>query len=465
MTKNKILEIKYYFFPFFIFTFVLIVFQNLFVFLLSILIFIVYYSFFTFKYKNLNFLTIIFIIASLCLSTYLLFMKDRLDKLDWYTQHFTTKDYTIIDILRAGDYLVEDDFNWNFILKKVKNRYKIWDKIRVYWSFHPLDLWFKNFDDFRYGHFLSTRFDLSKIKNIFNFDYNNYLMMKWITATIYARKTYFVDSKQLSLHMNVKTDIKDNIDKIYQSFDSKYKALILWIFIWDKSFLSDEIYKQFIYSWLVHIIVVSWSNIMFLIIFLGFVLILVPFYLRLIIIAFCIVFYAFIAWLDSSVIRAVIMWLLSLIALFFWKLSDTRRILAFAFMIMLVYNPYFLLYDLWFILSFLAIIWILFAANFSISSKTSITNFYNKYMLPTFWACLFTAPAVLLFTHKINVFVFFSSILVLPLLPFLLFANFIILASFWYIQNFFLQISIWIMDWIFYISYIFWSHFTYFISI
>lgn len=467
MRENKILEIKYYVLPFFLFTFTLIVFQNFFIFLFVLFLSFLYFLFLSYKYKNLNFITILFVIASVCLWSYIFFMYKTLDKLEDYKKHFTTKNYKIIDLLRGWDYLVEDDFSSKFILKvnKIKSKtYTIWDNIRVYWSFFPINAWFKNFDDFRFRHFLSTSFELSKIKDIFNFDYNRYLMMKWISASIYAKKIYFVDNQNIGLDSQFKIYIKNKISSIYKDFDDKYKALILWILIWDKTFLSNEIYKQFIYSWLVHIIVVSWANIMFLVIFLSFVLWFIPFYIRLVVIWICIVFYSAVAGFDSSVLRAVIMWVLSLIALFFWKLSDTRRILSLAFIIMIVYNPYFLLYDLWFVLSFLAILWILFTSSFKITQDWRIIKFYNNYILPTLWASLFTAPAILLFTKKLNLFAVFSSILVLPLLPLLMLINLFTLISFWKLQSLFLYLSIWIMDWIFYISYVFSSYFSFFIG-
>jgi predicted membrane metal-binding protein len=50
------------------------------------------------------------------------------------------------------------------------------------------------------------------------------------------------------------------------------------------------------------------------------------------------------------------MGILGLLALFYGQAVSTKRLLGLAFIVMLLYNPYYLVYDLGFILSFLAII-------------------------------------------------------------------------------------------------------------
>jgi len=202
---------------------------------------------------------------------------------------------------------------------------------------------------------------------------------------------------------------------------------------------------------------------------------------------------------DSSVIRATIMWLLSLIALFFWRLADTKRILWMAFILMLIYNPYFLWYDLWFILSFLAILWILFVNRFTINfnykeklreleklTQKEVNNklyytqihyiyfkkwlvyFFNNYVLPTLGATAFVSPAIVLFTWQVNILAFLSSIFVVPIVPVVMLDNIFIL----FVSNLsttLVHILVWlsveIMNWIFYISWLFGEKYVYFFKL
>lgn len=467
MKESKILEIKYYILPFFIFTFILLVFENLYIFLLLNIIFLIFYLYLSYRYKNINFMSIVFLISSFTLLSYIFFIYKTYTCISWYEKTFIKKEYKVIDILRWWKYLIEDNFWSDFILYNTKKRYDYWDIITVYGMLYPVQLSYKDFYSFINKQFLSIHVSFSNIKNIFNFNYSNYLIMKGIAWNVYAKKIYKEGQDTIPFYQQLRQFIKNKIDEIYT--DKKYKALVLWTLIWDKSYLSDKLYHEFIYSWIVHIIVVSWWNIMFLIIFLSFCLFFIPFYLRLFFIWIAVIIYSMIAGFDSSVIRATIMWILSLIALFFGRLTDTKRILAIAFMIMLLINPYFLLYDLGFILSFLAILWILFFDSFKITWKRYIkwlSYFYNNYMLPTFWASLFTAPAILIFIKKINLFGFISNIFVVPILPILIIVNILLIIFYWtFIWDILYFISIHVMDFIFYITHIFWGTFTYFIHI
>jgi predicted membrane metal-binding protein len=266
--------------------------------------------------------------------------------------------------------------------------------------------------------------------------------------------------------------------------------------------LDKKTYDEFIHSGLVHIIVVSWWNMMFFMIFLSLVLFFIPFYPRLVIIWIFLVIYALSCWADSSVIRALIMWILWLIALFFGQMVSTQRLLWLAFMIMLLYNPYFLVYDLWFILSFLAILWILTFNKFqfkiwndqylpwilaykttfkefkkAISSRkdnlkyqiiVSSMKFWNNYMLPTFWASLFTAPAILFFTKQVNILAFWASLAVIMLVPIIMFVNFIALVMISLNipgYDLLVQANKPLLDWVFFMSSVFSHNFSYFIKI
>jgi len=471
MKENKILEVKFLIIPFFIFMFLLLVFENLYVFLVWFILLLLLYIFLAFRYKNISFLTLLVFTASLVLSAYIYFVFSIYHKYDWYQKIFVTKKFTINEKLVWDRYVWKDEF-WNyFILKNLAKNYEIWEKLKIYGMLYPVELEQKSYKDFLTKRFLSTNISFEKLKNIFQFDYKNYLLMKDILWTVYSKKEFVIWKEKLSLSRQLRQDLVKKYDYIYSWYDDKYKALSLGLLIWDKSYLDKKLYDDFIHSGLVHIIVVSWWNIMFLIIFLSILLFFIPFYVRLFVIAWWIVFYAFVVWWDSSVIRATIMWILSLIALFFWKVADVRRFLAFAFVIMLVYNPYFLLYDLGFILSFLAIVWILVFNKFSLKKddqkpiKSKFIYFYNNYVLPTLWASLFTAPAILLFTNQVNILAFIASIFVVPIVPILMLNSFILLFLPHFLLDFFLHINIFLMDYIFFFVKLFSSTFTIFIKI
>lgn len=468
MTENKILEIKYVLIPFIVLMFTLVIFWNYFLFLAVFVLFLVYYVYLALYYENITFLSILFIVWSLTVSSYVFFIYKTYDSFIGYRKAFSKKTFIIQDKLKFWKYLIQDDFDNYFMWIKLWTWYNIWDKVKIYGMLYPTKLPYKNFYDWWKKQFMSFNIDFSPIKDIFKFKYSKYLEMKGIAWVIYSKKTIKIWKEKLSYSQKIRKWIVDRTNKLYKNYDDKYKALSLGLLIWDKTFLTKSLYDEFIKSGLVHIIVVSGWNIMFLIIFLSIILFFIPFYIRLIIIWMIVVFYAMIVGWDSSVIRATIMGLLSLLALFFWKIYDIKRILAIAFILMLLYNPYFIWYDLGFILSFLAILWIVYMNKFAFVThhlfwfEKSIVNLYNDYILPTFWATLFTALPILLFTKRVNLLAFFASIAVIPIVPILMLLSFLAIL---FNSDLLVLINVYLMKYVYFVSYVYGSEFTLFLRI
>lgn len=126
--------------------------------------------------------------------------------------------------------------------------------------------------------------------------------------------------------------------------------------IGDKSQIPESEYQNFVDSGLVHLIAVSGGNILMIVVFLQLVLFRLPFYLRTAVILCVIVFYGLICGMDSSVFRAVIMGGMSMLALFWGREINIRRLLSISAILMLIINPYFLVYDVGFLLSYSALI-------------------------------------------------------------------------------------------------------------
>jgi len=331
--------------------------------------------------------------------------------------------WMILDNLEYGKYLLEDDSKRKFIYIS-SNFYNVWDKI---YTFASVKLW-SQANPFENNHssFLSSWFD-----------YNKWLLMKWYYGYLYETNVIKLwnFSADLSYIQKIRKEIKLWVISAY--WENKIAGLVLGMLIWDKSFIPKEDYDGFINSWLVHIVAVSWSNILMIVVFLNFVLIFIPFYPRLVFILFVITFYSLVCGMDSSIFRAWIMWWLSLMALFFGRNLNVWRSISFALVIMLICNPYYLMYDMWFLLSFFALIWIIIFDKFigvptTPSDKYTIQkikNFWFKlfknYLAPTLWASIWVSPILIYFVWKINLITIFANILILPILPFVMIYSFI----------------------------------------
>ena len=185
------------------------------------------------------------------------------------------------------------------------------------------------------------------------------MLMKDISGTLYEKFSLPTKQKEIQaslLHQQLSTTrirLKKTIQKAIQKvFHDKEAALLLGMLIGDKSQLETEAYQNFVTSGIVHIIAVSGGNLVMIVVFLSAILFWIPFYIRNGLIILGVIAFALLCGGDSSVIRALIMAVLSLFALFRGREIQIRRLLKYAFDLMLCYNPFFLTYDLGFLLSF-----------------------------------------------------------------------------------------------------------------
>ncbi len=197
--------------------------------------------------------------------------------------------------------------------------------------------------------------------------------------------------------------------------------------IGDRSGFNDEAYQNFITSGLVHIVAVSGGNLMMITVFLGLVLFRLPLRIRTVVLGIAIIGYAFVVGMDSSIFRAVIMAVLMMTALLAGRQTNIWRLMGIASLLMLRRNPYFLLHDIGFLFSFVALIGIVLIRPRIIQNHTQTRNFALRhriphlvrrdYILPTSAATIAIMPFLLLFTGSRNPLSLLANLLVLPIVP------------------------------------------------
>lgn len=302
--------------------------------------------------------------------------------------------------------------NWNkYILYSKDNIYKPWDKYFLIWKIDKINfIDYKNNFDFHFN---------------LEFDYKKWLFMKWYKWYIYEENIVILWKEKLKKVDEIRYLFKSKILQKYENKDNAW--LLMGMLIWDKSYIPEQKYEQFMDSWLVHIVAVSGGNIMMIVIFLSFALFFIPYYFRLIIIISFISFYSILCWLDSSVFRAWVMGTLSLVALFFWRKISIIRLIKYSIFVLLIINPYFLVYDIWFLLSYFALLWIiLIDKSFWYIKKIKIIwKSLWEYVLPTFGASLGVFPIIMFFIWRMNLLNIFANIIVVPLVPFVMIYGFI----------------------------------------
>ena len=365
--------------------------------------------------------------------------------------------WKMVDTYSFGKYIFHN-FSWEKYILNTEKRYKIWDELRLVWYVKDVNL-------------LGLNNNFSWLWNR-SFDYDKRLIMKGYRGNIYEQNWIVLESRsrlqtsstrpewQIGLIQKMKRSLQSQIISTYG--EGRNAWLILWMLIGDKSQIPKSDYQNFIDSWLVHLIAVSGWNIIMLTIFLWFVLFFLPFYFRNFVILLSIILYSLVCWMDSSVMRAVIFGWLGMMALFVGREINFRRSVYIVFVLMLLFNPYFLLYDLWFLLSFGAIIGIrIFNWNKDIEEKKEIpaaklnagmtagksewqssseqqtyfvrklTTVYKSYIKPSIWANLWIFPVIIFFMWKINLIWFVTNLFVLPIVPFVMIYGFISIFLYW----------------------------------
>lgn len=240
------------------------------------------------------------------------------------------------------------------------------------------------------------------LSQIFEFNYNNYLFAKWYKYKLILSNSLYIWDNKSSYFQGIRVNINQLLSNSFSN--KKHLWIILGMSIWDDSYLDEKIKQDFKFSWISHLLVVSWWNIVLVISFCSIILFFVPYYLRLILLLIISTFYVWICIWDASILRAYIMTLLWLMALFFGRIISLKRLLSYAMIFLLFLNPYYLLYDIWFMLSFGAVWWMIFLQYLIWENKLF---FWKNYIISLIWPFIWTFPIIVIYFWMIN----FASIL------------------------------------------------------
>ncbi len=349
----------------------------------------------------------------------------------------------ISDISNAWKYVFK--YHKKEYLLYSKKEYAIWDEIRLVGKVQINMSWCMVLHTCRTVSF--TLLD----NPLFSwwFDYPKWLKMKGREGTIYEDNSILMNNEWWIMNndgMWFIKKVKQGIQEMTVAAYGKNRIswLILGMLIGDRSQIPADDYQNFINSWLVHLVAVSGGNILMIVVFLQCILIFIPFYPRLGLIFLAVIWYGLICWLDSSVFRAVLMGGMNMVALFRGREINIWRLLSISGIIMLVVNPYFLVYDVGFLLSYSALIGIIYFQNNdkwemiddkwkSNKIQKALKYVYKNYISPSIWASIGIFPVIIFFMGKINIIWMVWNLLVLPLVP--------LVMIYWFI-------SIWVYSWL-----------------
>lgn len=214
---------------------------------------------------------------------------------------------------------------------------------------------------------------------------------------------------------------------IFRWFPENIAGIILGMTIGNIDLLTSETKKQFTNAGITHILVVSGSNIAFVIIIITGLLKYLPIsgVIRTIaVVVFVLMYGSLVGW-DMPVIRAVSMGIITYIALEWWKRVSSIAILFLVCICILISSPLALVYDAWFWLSFLGTLGILLFQP-SIRGYTNfryIPGFLSDIISVTIAASIGSMIAIIYHFGAIPLYTLVSNILISGVLGWILFSS------------------------------------------
>jgi competence protein ComEC len=251
------------------------------------------------------------------------------------------------------------------------------------------------------------------------FHYDHYLLAKGVEYQISFANVEVLSSGHgnsfIALLLKIKQQI---IYGIEQSLPEPQAGLGKGLLLGVKQALGDELNEIFRSAGIIHIVVLSGHNIMLIV---GFTLFMLSYVcgrrLRAVIGIGAVVAFALLVGLSATVVRASIMACLLLCAQFLGRTYDIARALLLAAALMVLLNPFILLYDIGFQLSFAATVGLLTVLpKFDEMLVGSFTQFgIRGYFLSTVATQIAVLPLLLYYMGEASIVSIVVNVLVLPI--------------------------------------------------
>jgi len=253
------------------------------------------------------------------------------------------------------------------------------------------------------------------------FDYPKYLEARRVQYIISFAAITIVERDQGNMLLALLYDAKAHfVGVLEQTISSPQVNLGVGLLLGVKQALGDQLETAFRQTGIIHIVVLSGYNVMLVVGFFwwasSWVL---PLRGRIIFSLIGITLFALLVGLSATVVRASIMASILLIGKLIGRTHDVLRALLFAALLMVLINPYILLYDIGFQLSFMATLGlVLVLPQFESTLATHSTTLKLRDL---FWATvvtqIFVLPLLMYHIGEVSLVSVLVNVLVLPMVP------------------------------------------------
>lgn len=201
------------------------------------------------------------------------------------------------------------------------------------------------------------------------------------------------------------------------------------LLIGEKHGISKEWYGMFTAVGLTHVIVLSGYNLTVLFAWIRVILRRTSFIMQNIFGAFSVIILVLVSGAEAPSVRAGILVLIVALSASFFRQKDTPYFLSATVLIMLAWNPFYLLYDVSFQLSVAATFGLVYIAPIIEMYLSHIPKVFSELIRDTTSAQLAVLPLQLFYFGSISSISLFANVVVLPFIPLLMFLGVLVLAT------------------------------------
>lgn len=295
---------------------------------------------------------------------------------------------------------------------------------------------------FEYGQCFEIKGDLQIPEKIEDFDYDKYLARYGIFAVVYSANIKVLDIQKTGL----KVSFYKNIFKFKNIFEKRMSELFLephnsfmaGLILGSRKGIPQHLMEDFNITGLTHIIAISGYNITLIIVIVAGLFSFLSRRWMIVFSALFIVCFVILVGASAAVVRAGIMGVISLIALWFGRKYYVSIGLFLAAFFMNFYEPKILIYDVGFQLSFLATAGLLYVSPLIEKYFQFLPEVFEirESVMMTMSAQILALPVIVLNFGRLSLISPIANLFVLPFLPLcMLFGFFAVASSF---------VSIWI---------------------
>ena len=216
---------------------------------------------------------------------------------------------------------------------------------------------------YNYGDELEVYGDLQAPGEFNGFNYGDYLSRFHIYSVMYKPYVKRLDQKQGSLFWSAMSWAQNKfLQQINYLFPEPYASFEAGLLVGARKGIPPDLMEKFNITGLTHIIAISGYNITIIIVFVMWALGRLPRMTGFAVAVACIILFTLFVGASPAVVRASIMGILGLIALNYGRQNNIHLTILWSAVLMVLWNPKILVYDVGFQLSFAAVMGLIYVA-------------------------------------------------------------------------------------------------------